>query len=66
MRVVKEAEEHCRKLPFEYPDFYHYLPIEYLLSLQKDEKELLPGIEDALDRFEEIFQKLNSFLDTDM
>jgi predicted ATPase len=64
-RVVKEVEEHCRMLPPGYSEFYHYLPIDYLLSLTKEEIADLPGLSGALGRFEQIFTKLNSLLDFD-
>lgn len=66
IRVVKEAEAHCRRLPLGYPEFSHYSPIEYLLSQPDGEIDELPGLDDALDRFERIFTRLNSFLVTEM
>lgn len=62
-RVVKEVEAHCRLLPPGYPAFGHYLPIEYLLKLSEDEISKLPGLDEAIRRFETIFDTLNNLID---
>lgn len=62
-RVVKEVEAHCRRLPPGYPEFGHYLPVEYLLGLSDDQIAKLPGLEEAFGRFEEIFNNLNNLID---
>lgn len=64
-RVVKEVEAHCRVLPPTYPEFDHYKPIDYLLTLSDEEVEGLPGLGEALERFGQVFQKLNSLLKSD-
>jgi hypothetical protein len=61
--VVKDIEEHCRSLPPGYPEFNHYLPVTYLLSLPESEIRTLPGIDEAIDRFGKIFSKLNTLLE---
>lgn len=62
-RVVKEVEAHCRMLPPAYPEFDHYKPIDYLLGLSDEEVEGLPGLDEALERFGQVFRKLNSLID---
>ncbi len=64
-RVVKEVEAHCGVIPPAYPEFDHYKPIEYLLGLSDEEIEGLPGLDEALDQFAQIFGRLNSLLDSD-
>ena len=64
-RVVKEVEAHCREIPPAFPEFYHYRPIDYLLTLSDEEVEELPGLDEALERFGRVFQKLNSLLKSD-
>lgn len=61
-RVVKEVEAHCRTLPIGYPEYNHYLPVEYLLSLSNEDVQNLPSLDEALDRFEPIFKKINSLI----
>ncbi len=60
IRVVKEAEEHCRMLPLGYPEFDHYKPAEYLLRLEQVEIDRLPGLNVALDRFEALIKAINA------
>ena len=59
-RVVKEVEDHFRLIPAA-DEFDHYRPAEHLLTHRADFREAA-GIETALDRFEELFRQLNSFL----
>jgi len=61
-RIVKEVEAHCRILPPGYPEFDHYKPVEFLLGLSDDEVDNLPGLDEALERFEEVFRRLNLLL----
>ncbi|MCH8332223.1 MAG: AAA family ATPase, partial [Bacteroidetes bacterium] len=61
-RVVKEADAHCSLLPVGFPEFDHYLPINYLLQLSGEEIENLPGLDQALVRFEKMFKDLNSLI----
>ena len=61
-RVVKEVEEHCGLLPPGYCEFGHYAPVEYLLTMSKEQAEGLPGLDPALDRFEAAFKALNSLI----
>ena len=61
-RVVKEAEQHCSLLPPGFPGFGHYGSAGYLLGLSEQEVNALPGLEDALGRFEAAFRKLNSLI----
>ena len=61
-RLVKQVEEFCRMLPPGYPEFNHYRPIDYLLGLLEDDIQQIPGLDEALDRFENMFRKINSLI----
>ena len=61
-RVVKEVEAHCALLPPGFHEFSHYKPVDYLMGLSEGDVKDIPGLEQALDRFEGVFQKLNSLL----
>lgn len=61
-RVVKEVEEHFRTLPPDFPEFDHYTPAAYLVENGKNLRKELPGLTDALDRFEQLFRDLNKLL----
>ena len=61
-RVVKEVEKHCGLLPPGYPEFGHYVPVEYLLTMSNKQVEELPGLDTALDHFEAAFKALNSLI----
>lgn len=62
LRVVKEVEEHFRTLPLDFPEFDHYTPAAYLVENGKDLRNELPGLNCALDRFEQLFKDLNKLL----
>ena len=59
-RVVKEVEERFRTLPSSVREFDHYHPSEFLMLQSLD--FTLPGLDGALDRFENLFRDLNSLL----
>jgi predicted ATPase len=59
-RIVKAAENHMRTMPPDVPEFTHPDPADYLLR-QGIEAEY-PGMSEALDRFQTLFEKLNSIL----
>jgi len=61
-RVVKEVESHCRTLPMRFPEFSHYIPVEYLTSIGDEEIENIPGIEESFSMFEGMFSDLNTFI----
>ena len=61
-RVVKEVEVHCALLPPGFPEFSHYKPAAYMMGLSEEDVKDIPGLDQALDRFEAAFQKLNSLL----
>jgi len=63
-RLVKQVEEFYRVLPPGYPEFNHYRPIDYLLGLSEDDINQIPGLEEALNRFEAMFRKFNSLIGT--
>ena len=43
-------------------NFDHYMPINHLLQLSMEEIENLPGLDDALNRFEKMFKDLNNLI----
>ena len=49
--VVKEVEKHCGLLPPGYPEFGHYVPVEYLLTMSNQQVGELPGLEAVLAPF---------------
>jgi hypothetical protein len=51
-------ENYCRKLPPGFPEFDHYKPFEFLLGMSPEEIDTLPGLEEALERFEVLFHDL--------
>lgn len=59
-RVVKEVEEYFRSLPATVAEFDHYTPSEYLT--RQGATFTLPGVEIALDRFENLFRDFNAML----
>lgn len=61
-RITKFVEDRIRLLP-QVPEYDHYRPAEYFMLHRTEVLSQLPGIEQALDRFEELFKDLNSFLD---
>jgi energy-coupling factor transporter ATP-binding protein EcfA2 len=60
-RVVKDVEESFRTLPPDAPEFDHFSPASFLIE-NPSVLETLPGVEDALDRFEKLFTDLNALL----
>ena len=61
-RVVKEVEDHFRTLPPDAPEFDHYAPAAYLVENGNRLRDEVPGLADALDRFERLFHDLNEIL----
>ncbi|MCI0561255.1 MAG: AAA family ATPase, partial [Nitrososphaera sp.] len=61
-RVVKEVEDYCRTLPPGFPEFDHYKPVQHLLQLNSEKIEIIPGMAEALDRFEKLFHDLNGLI----
>ena len=49
-------------MPPRVEEFDHYRPAKYLLGIGRDEETQLPGLEDALSRFEKLFATLNVLL----
>lgn len=62
LRVVKEVEEYFRTLPPDVPEFDHYTPAAYLVENSERLRNELPGMNGALDRFEQLFKDLNKLL----
>lgn len=61
-RVVKEVEQHFRLRPT-LPEFNHYDPTLYLMEYGPTLKSELPKLDEALDRFEALFQDINLLLE---
>jgi len=59
-RVVAEVEEHFRGLPDTVPEFDHYRPAAFLI--ESGIGSTLPGVSEALDRFETLFVEVNKLL----
>ncbi len=62
VRVLKEIEEHFRTLPAGMPVFDHFEPALFMMENRDGLLSELPGIEDALARFEKLFADLNGLL----
>ncbi len=60
--VVKEASEHMLTVSASVPAFDHYAPAAFLVANWGDLKDTLPGVDGALDRFEEFFEQVNALL----
>lgn len=60
--VVREATEHMRTASASVQQFDHYAPAAYLVEHWADLKVTLPGVDDALARFERFFQEVNAVL----
>lgn len=61
-RVISEVEQHFQSLPSDLPEFDHYKPATFLMENSGELRGTLPGIEEALNRFERLFKDLNSLL----
>lgn len=61
-RIVKEVEKRARLLPAGLPEFDHYSPAEFLNQLTSEEAKNLPGLKDALNRFQAVFDRLNALI----
>lgn len=59
LRVVKELDAFARTLPPRYPAFDHFKPVRHLLDVEVNEALELPGLEQALDNFERLFERIN-------
>lgn len=62
VRIIKEVKKRVGLLPPGVPEFDHYLPAQHLNLLTPDQIDKLPGLEDALDRFEAVFGQLNGLI----
>ncbi len=62
IRIIEEVESHFRTLSADDPEFDHYSPASFLLENTADLRASLPGIDDALDKFEKLFKDLNALL----
>lgn len=62
VRVVAEAEQFFNVLPPQAPHFDHYAPAARLTTESHRLATALPGIDQALDRFEMLFKGLNALM----
>lgn len=60
--VAREAAEHMLTVAAGVPQFDHYAPAAFLIGRWADLKDTLPGVDDALGRFEEFFRQVNALL----
>ena len=62
VRVLKEVETHFGILPPSIQEFDHYMPASFLMINTSDMLSTLPELNQALDRFERLFEGLNKLL----
>jgi energy-coupling factor transporter ATP-binding protein EcfA2 len=61
-RLVTEVQQHFASMPPWAPRFDSFAPASYLFENTATLRVALPGLEEALDRFEKLFRDLNSLL----
>ena len=61
-RVVKEVEAHTARLPPSFPEFDHFVASRHLYSLKREDAQKLSGLEPALERIQELFDRLNGLV----
>lgn len=61
-RVLEEVKNRFGTLPPKYPEFDHYTPALFLVSNTSDMLSALPELDQALERFEKLFEGLNKLL----
>jgi hypothetical protein len=61
-RLVTEVQQHFASMPPWAPRFDSFAPASYLFENTTTLRLGLPGLEEALDRFEKLFRDLNSLL----
>jgi len=61
-RLVRKVEAAFRVLPPEAPEFDHYGPAAWLIENPKELRDKSAPVTEALDRFEELFKRLNALL----
>ena len=59
-RVTAEVETHFRTLPSSVPEYDHYAPARYLI--EQGSELALPGLDEALARFERLFEDVDALL----
>ncbi len=59
--VLEEVKQHFRTVATSGPEFDHLSPAVYLVEHESDFSDA-EGLEDALDRFEKLFQSINALL----
>lgn len=53
-------------MPTQVPDFDHFRPADYLSENSDLARKEMPGLEDALTRFEQLFKDSNAVLESDL
>jgi len=61
-RLVTQVEQHFAAMPPWAPRFDSFAPASFLLENTATLRVTLPGLDEALDRFEKLFRDLNSLL----
>lgn len=62
IRVLKEVEDKFGIMPPKIPEFDHYEPALYLIENTVELTSELPDLDNALNRFEKLFEDLNKLL----
>jgi len=63
VRVVLDVADHFACLPPDVPEYDHYQPAIHALLEKDSVEELLPNLDEALDRFERLFHDVNAVLE---
>lgn len=63
LRVVEEVGKHFAALSPALPEFDHSAPASFLMENTAELRSVLPGLDQALDRFEKLFRDVNKLLD---
>ncbi|MHA1559133.1 MAG: hypothetical protein ACTSWI_00445, partial [Alphaproteobacteria bacterium] len=61
-RIVKLVEQSFQTMPPGIPEFTHYEPARFLLGISPSDQQNLPGLDAALEAFENLFKELNALL----
>lgn len=62
IRIVKIIDEYMKKLPAHFPKYNHYTPVKSLQKININTVDSIAGLDEALDRFAELFLRLNKLI----
>ena len=63
IRLVKEIEKRARLFPPAVAEFGHFVVAKYLGSVANVRTSDLPGLDEALEKFEKLFSRLNALIE---